>query len=283
MNVLSIQSSVAFGHVGNSAAAFVLQRLGHEVWPVDTVTLAHHPGYGRWHGRVSTAAEIATLLDGLAECKAFAHCGAVLSGYLGDASLGPSLLDAVARAKAANPAALYACDPVMGDSEKGLYVRPGIAEFFRNRALVAADILLPNVFELGLFAGGEIDDVGAALAAARGLLSRGPRAVVVKGLRTRPRGRAAIATLAVSATAAWLIECPAVPSPAHGAGDAFAALFLGGYLKRRSLKAALEQAVSAVHAVMVRTAAMGRRELALVETQDALRAPKRLFKAARIG
>jgi pyridoxine kinase len=283
MNVLSIQSSVVFGHVGNSAARLALERLGHEVWPLDTVTLAHHPGYGGWHGRVTTAAELAALLKGLAECKAFPHCSAVLSGYLGEADLGAGLLDAVRRVKAANARALYACDPVMGDSVKGLYVRPGIPEFFRDQALALADILLPNAFELGLLASREVVDVDSALAAARSLLARGPRLVVVKGLRRRSGKRSRIATLAVARKTAWRVECPAAPSLAHGAGDCFAALFLGQYLRHRSLRRALEQAVASVHAVMVRTAALRRTELALVEAQDALRAPKRLFKAAKIG
>ena len=283
MNVLSIQSSVVFGHVGNSAARLALERLGHEVWALDTVTLAHHPGYGGWHGRVTTAAELATLIAGLAECKAFQRCGAVLSGYLGEADLGAGLLDAVRRVKAANARALYACDPVMGDSVKGLYVRPGIPEFFRDRVLALADILLPNAFELGRLAGREIDGVEAALAAARSLLEHGPRLIVVKGLRKDSGKRSTIITLAVARKTAWSVECPAAPSAAHGAGDCFSALFLGHYLKRRSVRRALEQAVASVHAVMVRTAAQGGSELALVEAQDALRAPKRLFKAAKIG
>ncbi|HUI18409.1 MAG TPA: pyridoxal kinase PdxY [Alphaproteobacteria bacterium] len=283
MNVLSIQSSVVFGHVGNSAARLALERLGHEVWPIDTVTLAHHPGYGGWHGRVMTPAELAALLEGLAECEAFKRCSAVLSGYLGEASLGAGLLDAVRRVKAANARALYACDPVMGDSVKGLYVRPGIPEFFRDHALALADILLPNAFELGRLAGRDTDNVDTALAAARSLLERGPRLIVVKGLRRGSGKRIRIATLAVARKTAWTVECPAAPSLAHGAGDCFGALFLGHYLKQRSVRLALEHAVAAVHAVMVRTAALGGSELALVEAQDALLAPKRLFKAARIG
>ncbi|MFI4988272.1 MAG: pyridoxal kinase PdxY, partial [Alphaproteobacteria bacterium] len=261
MNVLSIQSAVAFGHVGNSAARLALERLGHEVWQIDTVTLAHHPGYGSWRGRIATAAEFATLLDGLAECGAFQHCDAVLSGYLGDAALGAGLLDAVARAKAANPKALYLCDPVMGNSSKGLYVRPGIPEFFRGHALAHADILMPNLFELGRLAGREVADLEAAVASARSLIGRGPKLVVVKGLRRRRRGQAKIAALAVAADAVWLAESPLVTAPASGAGDCFAALFLGHLLKRRSVPAALTHAVSALHAVLRRTAALGLGEL----------------------
>jgi pyridoxine kinase len=162
-------------------------------------------------------------------------------------------------------------------------VRPGIPEFFRDQALARADILLPNAFELGRLAGREIDGSVTALAAARSLLARGPRLIVVKGLRKGRGKRRTIITLAVGRKTAWSVECPAAPSLAHGAGDCFSALFLGHYLKRRSVRLALEHAVAAVHAVMVLTAALGRSELALVAAQDALPAPKRLFKAVKIG
>lgn len=283
MNVLSIQSAVVVGHVGNSAARFALERLGHEVWPIDTVSLAFHPGHGRWCGRMAEPAELATLIDGLDEAGALARCDAVLSGYLGDAALGAPLLDAVARVKARRAEALYACDPVMGSGAKGFYVRDGIPAFFRDRALPRADILLPNAFELGWLTGREIDGIAAAHEAARSLLSRGPRLVVVKGLARRLGGKPRIGALAVTAKAAWHVEAPLVDAPADGAGDAFAALFLGHYLKRRGVPQALERAASGIHAVMTKTAALGGSELALIESQDALARPKRLFKAGRIG
>lgn len=286
MSILSIQSSVSFGHVGNSAAVLVLQRLGFEVWPLNTVTLAHHPGHGSWRGRVAEPTELATLVDGLAALGVLGGCRVVLSGYLGDAVLGPVLIEAAERAKRANPAALYCCDPVMGDATKGFYVRPGIPAFFRDVALPRADILAPNCFELGWLTDRAIENTGIALEAARALLQRGPRLVVVKGLRRTERGRARIGALAVTAEAAWRAETPFVEAPAEGAGDCFTALFLGQYLLRGAVAPALEATVSALHAVMVKTAARdgsGPRALALIEAQAAFRAPKRLFKAEQIG
>lgn len=283
MNVLSIQSFVAFGHVGNRAAILPLERLGHEVWPVNTVSLAHHPGHGAWRGRIATPGEIGTLIDGLEARGALGRCDAVLSGYLGDAALGPALLDVVRRVREANPNALYCCDPVMGDQARGLYVRAGVPEFFRDEAVPRADLLLPNAFELGWLAAARVDDVESALAAARGLIARGPRLVVVTGLWRTARGRARIGALAVDAEQAWHAEAPLVAAPANGAGDAFAAIFLGHYLRAGRVGRALEHAVSALHAVMAKTAALGRGELALVESQAAFLAPNRLFKAAKIG
>jgi pyridoxine kinase len=285
MNVLSIQSAVVQGHVGNSAAVFLLQRLGHEVWPLNTVTLAFHPGHGPAPGRVSAPAELAALLDGLAARGALAHCDAVLSGYLGDVSLGPILIDAVTRVRAANPRALYCCAPVIGDSSKGLYVRPGIAEFFRAEALPRADIVILNRFELGHLEGQPVADAAEALAAARRLLARGPRLVLATGLAREVAGKGMIGVLLTEARgAAWLAEAPEIAAPASGAGDAFAALFLGHFLHGGSARAALESSVTAMAAIMSATAASGADELQLIAAQNALRpAGKRLFKARRMG
>src|SRR5260221_11807426 len=154
MAILSIQSAVAYGHVGNSAAVFPLQRLGHEVWPVDTVQFSNHTGYGAWRGRAWDAATLAEVIRGVGERGGFQRCDAVLSGYLGEPALGEVVLDAVAQVKAANPAALYCCDPVIGDDHSGVFVRPGLVEFFRDPALGAADIVTPSPLQLSLLAGG---------------------------------------------------------------------------------------------------------------------------------
>ena len=280
MNVLSIQSSVAYGHVGNAAATLPLQRLGFEVWPVNTVTLSNHPAHGGFRGRFTEAEELRALVEGIGERGAFAHCDAILSGYLGDAANGPVVLEAVTAVKRANPNALYCCDPVMGEKDRGFYVRAGIPEFFRDQALAACDIVVPNLFELEFLSGRPAEDIPSTRAAAQALLARGPRLVIVSGLR---RGNGAIAVLAVSKEGAWLVETPALDVAAHGAGDAFAALFLGHYLKRPGVGAALGRAISAQYALMQTTMrAKSKGDLALVAAQDAILAPKMLFKAKRL-
>ena len=149
MNILSIQSHVAYGHVGNAAAVFPLQRMGHEVWPIHTVQFSNHTGYGAWRGQVFDAGLIADCVLGLEERGALARCDGVLSGYMGSADTGVAILDAVARVRAAHPSALYCCDPVMGDVGRGMFVRPGIPEFLRDRVVPMADVATPNHFELG--------------------------------------------------------------------------------------------------------------------------------------
>jgi len=273
--ILSIQSAVAYGHVGNSAAVFPLQRLGHEVWPIDTVQFSNHTGYGAFRGRVWDPGTIAEIVRGIGERGAFRSCEAVLSGYLGEVALGEIVLDAVAAAKAANPAALYCCDPVIGDDLSGVFVGPGIAEFFRDHALPAADIATPNCFELGLLAGTAIAGPHDALAAARQLGRRGPRLLLVTSLAGPVNGQ--IAMLAVTEEQAWLTATPRLPISVDGAGDLTAALFLGNYLRNRDAAAALAATTASVFAMIDATERSGERELQLITAQDALVAPPRRF------
>ena len=286
MAILSIQSSVAYGHVGNAAAVFALQRLGFEVWPVDTVAYSNHPGYGDWRGRVVEATEVAALVEGIAGRGVLARCQAVLGGYLGAAETGPVVLDAVAAVKEANGDALYCCDPVIGDAAEGVYVADGVAEFLKSEAVGRADILLPNAFELEYLTGRAVKTADQALTAARVLLGQGPRLVVVTSLESplESGGGSAetVETLAVTASEAWLVAVPRLASPAKGTGDLFTALFLGHYLKSRRPGEALGAAASATFAVLAETVEAGRRELALVAAQDEMVRPRRRFEARRL-
>src|SRR6516225_7104471 len=172
--VLSMQSWVACGNVGNKAALFPLQRLGLETWSLNTVAFSNHTGYGKWRGAAVPASEIATLFEGIAELGVLSRCDAVLSGYLGEAEAGSVLLDIVAQVKQANPRALFACDPVMGDVGPGWYVRAGVPEFYRDRAVELADIMTPNRFELEWLTGSPVSTLAEAGAAAAALQARGP-------------------------------------------------------------------------------------------------------------
>src|SRR6266851_6524429 len=172
--VLSVQSWVACGNVGNTAALFPLHRLGCETWSLNTVAFSNHTGYERWRGETVPASAIATLFEGLAELGVLPRCDAVLSGYLGEAETGPVLLDIVARVKEANPRALYCCDPVMGDVGPGWYVRAGVPEFYRDHAMAVADIVTSNRFELEWLTGNRVSNLAEAAAAAAMLRRRGP-------------------------------------------------------------------------------------------------------------
>ena len=266
MSILSIQSAVVYGHVGNSAAVFLLQRLGFEVWPLDTVSFSNHPGYPTVRGRVVPAAEVRALLAGLAERGVLARCDAVLSGYLGEPDTAAVVLEAVTRVKAARPGALFCCDPVMGDVEKGLYVAAALPALFRERLVPAADIVTPNTVELEHLTGLPVGTEAEALAAAEAVRRRGPGIVVVTGLR-QPPGRS-LATIAVADAGAWIARTAYRDRPAYGAGDAFAALFLGAYLRHRQAPRALALAVGAMEAIFDASEALASTELAIVAAGD---------------
>jgi pyridoxine kinase len=279
MNILSIQSWVSYGHVGNAAAVFPMQRLGHEVWAVNTVQFSNHTGYGSWRGQVSPPQLIRDLVEGIAERGILPSCDALLSGYLGDPDVAEAVLEALARLKAANPAAIYCADPVIGDEGRGVYVRPRIAEMMRDRILPAADILTPNLFELRHLTGLPCTTLDGVKEAVRLIHARGPRAVLVTSLRTEETPAEALDMLASEDGCFHRLRMPLLPLSVSGAGDAVAALFLVHWLSTRSAAKALQAAGSAIFGILSRTSALNQSEIALIAAQDELVSPSRRFEA----
>jgi len=260
MNILSIQSEVVYGHVGNRAARFALERLGFEAWTIPTVLLSSHAGYARVEGEATNADLMGRLVDGLDGNGWLSRCDAVLSGYLGGADQADVVADAVRRAKAANARALYCLDPVFGDAGRA-YAKPGVAEAMARTLLPLADIVTPNVFELSSLSGIAIGNAKDALAAARQLR----RPVVVA--TSVPAGDR-IGALAVEGTEAWLATTPQLESAPHGSGDLFAALFLAAKLSGRSPQDALARATASVFHIL--SASAGSKEMLLPAEQGAL-------------
>jgi len=283
MNLISIQSHVAYGHVGNSAAVFPLQRLGVEVWPVHTVQFSNHTGYGQWQGRVFDASLIRDVVAGLETRGVLGECAGVLSGYVGAPEIGEAILDAVATVKRANPAARYCCDPVIGDVGKGAFVREGVAEFMRDRAVASADIVTPNHFELDVLSGRLSRTLGEARDAVQALHDRGPRAVLVTSLAVEDTPADAVDLLASDETGDFRLRTPRLAVAANGAGDAIAALFFALYLRSGRIEEALSRAASAIFGVLKRTAELGAPEIQLVLAQDEIIAPSQLFDARRLA
>ena len=279
LNILSIQSWVAYGHVGNASAVFPLQRLGAEVWAVNTVQFSNHTGYGAWRGSVFGAELIQELVEGIAERGALPRCDAVLSGYMGAAEIGEAILSAALRVKAANPAAMYCCDPVIGDVGRGIFVRPGIPEFMRDRALPAADIATPNQFELEWLAGRTVDSLADAKAAVAAVQARGPRCVLVTSLRVEDTPADAMDLLAADGDRFWRVRTPLLPVNVNGAGDAIAALFLFHRLRWGEASVAVSAAASSIHGLLRRTAEAGSREIQTVAAQEEFVTPSRVFRA----
>jgi pyridoxine kinase len=281
VRILSIQSSVAYGHVGNSAAVFPLQRLGHEVWPVLTVHFSNHTGYGSWRGPLLAPEDVRQVIAGLGDRDVLRTADAVLSGYQGDPAMGAVILDAVAEVKSLHPAAVYCCDPVIGDVGRGVFVRPGIPEFIRDMVVPRADIVTPNHFELDFLTGRTTTTQDDLLAAVDELRSRGPRDVLVTSVRL-PGAGDTLDVVAVSDDGAWSVTTPLLPISPNGGGDLTAALYLAHLLETSSPAIALERTTNAVFAVLEETLAAGTRELALIAAQDAIADPPSRFGAQRV-
>jgi pyridoxine kinase len=280
MAILSIQSQVACGHVGNSAAIFALQRLGREVWAVPTMLLSHHPGHGGAAGGALPSALLNRILDGLGQHGCFSRCDAVLSGYLGAAASAEAVARAVALAKSGTKGAVYLCDPVLGDDGR-LYVAQPIVTAMHNLA-AKADMMTPNEFELSVLTGHACATRKDALEAMRILQGKGPRIVVLTGFAGAGRACGMLEMLAVDGADAWVLGVPDLGRKFHGAGDLFAALFLDAWLERRETRAALEAATGAVHAVLARTAERQSDELVLIGKWENA-APARQFPAERMA
>lgn len=283
MNILSIQSWVSYGHVGNASAVFPLQRLGAEVWAINTVQFSNHTGYGDWKGAVYSGQSVRDLVDGIAARGALGRCDAVLTGYVGGADIGDAILHAVASVRRANPAALYCCDPVIGDTDTGVYVRPGIEAFLRDQALAAADIATPNRFEIERLTGVSCATLHGAKQAVLRLRSKmraeGPACVVVTSLETDSTPADCIDMLTFEAGAFHLLRTPRLRLAVNGAGDAIAALFLFHRMRTGSSAAALEAAASSVFGVLKWTAEAGSREIQTIAAQEEFVTPTMVFRA----
>jgi pyridoxine kinase len=281
VKVLSIQSSVAYGYVGNSAAVFPLQRLGHEVWPVFTVHFSNHTGYGEWRGPLLAPADVADVIAGIADRGALAEVDAVLSGYQGDPAMGAVILDAVAQVKAANPAAVYCCDPVMGDVGRGMFVRPGIPEFMRDQVVPRADVITPNHFELDFLSGRTTRTLDEVLAAVDVVRDTGPRDVLVTSVLAAEDAES-IDVVAVSDAGAWAVTTPLLPISPNGCGDVTAALYLAHLHTTGSPAAALGRTAASVYAVLEATLAAGTREIQLIGAQESIAAPPPTFEVRQL-
>lgn len=283
MKILSIQSSVAYGHVGNSAAVFPLQRLGHEVWPVFTVHFSNHTGYGAWRGPLVAPDDVAAVITGIAERGVLSSCDAVLSGYQGGAGIAEVILSAVEQVKAANPAATYTCDPVMGNATSGCFVDPAIPPIIRERVVPKADLVTPNQFELGFLTDTTPQSLEQTLSSADLARAMGPSTVLVTSVFDGDAETAeTIGMLAVTGEGAWLVETPRLPMKANGSGDLTAALFTAHLHETGSPDQALARTASSVYAVLKATLESGERELRLVAAQDAIAHPACEFEVRQV-
>ena len=280
--ILSIQSSVAYGHVGNSAVTFPLMRMGVEVWPVITVHFSNHTGYESWRGPLLSATDLRDVVRGIDERGVLGEVDAVLSGYQGREDIGAMILDAVALVKQRNRAAIYCCDPVLGDEDRGSYVRPGIAEFMRQHVVPAAQIITPNQFELTALTGLPVVTMEHVLQAADAARSLGPEVVLITSVVRRDGPPDTIDMVAVDSDGAWRVSTPRLPRSFTGSGDLTAATFLVAMLRKWDLAAALAHTAAVIYGLLAVTTSVGSAELALIAAQDELVRPSHSFEPARL-
>ncbi len=283
LDVLTIQSSVSYGHVGNSGAVFAIRRAGIEAWPVDTVHLSHHPGYGAPGGRVRDPAELSGIIAGLDRIGVLSRVDAVLSGYLGSADTAAVVLDAVQRVKRQRDDALFVCDPVMGDADTGAYVSDEVCWAITEILIPAADVVVPNPFELAALTGKGTATMREVLDAARNVLTRGPSWCAVTSVLDPRDGPGRITTMAVGRRQAWRVTTPRLPLRAKGAGDILAAMLVARLLQSGAIDGALGQAVSSLFGIIAATSEVNADELRLVATQTAVDDPPVRFTAEAVG
>ncbi len=257
--VLSISSQVVYGHVGNSAAAFVLQRLGHNVLAAPTIVLSNRPGYRTMAGERTDPRKLNAMLEAVAENGWLTDVDAILTGYVPTAAHAAFCASWIERIKALNSSALYLCDPIIGDEPGGVYIDEAAAVAVRDRLLPLADIVTPNAFELGWLSGRVISDAASAVSAAKAL----SRPTVVA--TSAPARKGMIANILVEGREAVATEAPLRSVLAHGTGDFFASLFLAHRLRGCAASAALRASAAAIDFVLDRSE--GQSELALIETQ----------------
>ncbi|WP_448004840.1 pyridoxal kinase PdxY [Agromyces bauzanensis] len=282
MKVLSIQSAVAYGHVGNSAAVFPLQRIGVEVMPVYTVNFSNHTGYGAWRGPLISPDDVREVIAGIEDRGAFPHIDVILSGYQGSEGIADVILDAVARVKAANPDAVYSCDPVMGNAKSGCFVAPAIPVLLRDRVVPAADLITPNQFELGYLTGTEPGSLESTLESVDLARTSGPGTVLVTSVERPDREDGTIEMLAVDDRGAWIVQTPLLPLGANGSGDVTAALFTAHHRRTGDAADALARTASSVFDLLANTLESGERELQLVESQEAYAHPRMQFEVRQV-
>ncbi|MCL2006466.1 MAG: pyridoxal kinase PdxY [Treponema sp.] len=288
MAILSIQSHVVYGYAGNTAAVFPMQRLGREVWAINTVEFSNHTGYGSWKGKVLGGELAEELIEGLQERDALGNCEAVLSGYMGDAGVGKAIRTAVEKVRLASPRALYCCDPVMGDIGRGFYVKPDIPEIFKNELVPLADIVTPNRFELEALTDIKIIDNDNARKAIDILHSKGPGVVLVTSYSSDGKN---IGMIASDRGNVYSITTPELPiGTMAGSGDITTSIFLSRYLETGDIKRTLELCAASVFGILEKSWQAFNSleekpklmELKIIASQKELDSPTNYFEAKKL-
>lgn len=274
--VIVISSHVVRGTVGNRAAVFALETLGHPVWALPTVILPWHPGHGRATRVTISDDDFDAIISDLIGAPWRGEVKAVLSGYLGSAAQARSVARLVASLRVDNPELLYMCDPVCGD-ERGLYVPEATAVAIRDSLIPLASIATPSRFELAWLAGAPLETNNAIIEAA---LSLGPARMLVTS--SLPLMAGSTGNLFLSGRSALLAEHRLVDNPPNGTGDLLAAVFLSRLMENLPEERALMLATASVFEIVARTAKRGADELTLEQDASSISTPMAMVHMRRL-
>ncbi|CAO1614960.1 unnamed protein product [Parajaminaea phylloscopi] len=320
--LLSIQSHVVSGYVGNRSATFPLQLLGWDVDVINTVQFSNHTGYGRMQGLRFDEEHVRSLFSGL-ELNGLLKQSRALSGYMPNAGVVAAVRDGVKRLKEVNPDLVYLCDPVMGDMDKGLYVDPSVLPMYKS-ILPLATITTPNQFEAQLLTEQEITDIPSLVSVLRALHDQGAMHVLITSVElpaadlerigATPRsalsdGTEVSSMILVGSSRTpedgsdhmrpWYIQFPEIPEHFRGVGDLFAALTLGRFAAASGpgaqqassatetsdvspIARATELSIASVQGVLAKTMASPAFRAPLSATQDSSASPEEREAEARV-
>ncbi|EGR2274650.1 pyridoxal kinase PdxY [Vibrio parahaemolyticus] len=283
-SILSIQSHVVYGHAGNSSAVFPIQRMGIDAWPIHTVQYSNHTQYEQgWKGQKFCSDDVRTLLHGLDNINTLGECGAVLSGYQGSPDQCKAVADVVRSVKESNHNAIYVCDPVMGDPDKGCIVADGVREEITQSLLPISDVIVPNQYELTAMTGIEIHSVYDAVTACKEALKLGPKIVLVKHLHSIDSDM--FSMILATPKACYLTQRPNIEFKQQpvGVGDLISAVFTACLMKNMSPTVAFRHTNNAIYGVLDITKGYGTWELQIVNAQYEFVEPSHDFNIVKIA
>eukprot|EP00731_Ephydatia_muelleri_P031927 Em0023g434a len=249
--VLSIQSHVVHGYVGNNAATFPLQVLGFDVDAINSVQFSNHSGYKHFlgHGQVLTSKELEQLATGLRNNGLLASYSHVLTGYIREKTFLEQVHSLVEELKRAGQGIYYVCDPVLGDN-RTMYVPKELLPVYQGKLLPLADLITPNQYEAEWLSGITIESESDGWEAIDALLQLGVGTVIITSVQLKCHS--SLLLLAKSRQGEVVkLEIPNIEAPFTGSGDLFTALLLARI--NEGLQVACEKAVACTHAILRRT------------------------------
>lgn len=155
-HIISIQSTVSTGYVGNNSASLAIQLHGINCVAIPTILLSSHTDKSVYYGETISKELFNKLAKGVLEIDIAKQTQYVISGYLKSQDIIDATAQLIQELKKQN-SITYIYDPVFGDTRTdGLYIPKEQADYSMEKLLPLSDILTPNHFELEYLSGRNI-------------------------------------------------------------------------------------------------------------------------------